>query len=143
LRGKQTDDTEPSLPKDLPKNDVQPDNHDVSPAETKEATLGADQAAQDAAEVVISDALTLVASLQDLSCDNMFSLSAPSSDQGDNNPLIPCSFPSSNPFNCMPVDPLPPSETHTHVPNPFHVREIQHRGARTKWVHDEGGETAP
>jgi hypothetical protein len=87
-------------------------------------------AAQNAAEADISDAMSLVASLQDLS------FSAAPADQGDQNPLIPCSLPLSNSFDCLPIDLLPPTEINTHVLDPFHVREIRRRRARNKRAHD-------
>jgi hypothetical protein len=138
-RGTQTDEPEPSLPEepeDLPQQGGEHDDIADPGTPNMEATLDAGMAAQNAAEAVISDAMSLVASLQDLSHDSMISFSAVPPNQGDQNLLIPYLTQSSNSFECLPVDPLPPLEINSHVPDPFHVREIQRRRARTKRAHD-------
>jgi hypothetical protein len=88
----------------------------------------------------IQDALSLASSMHELSHDSTFSFSAASSEPGDASSQ-PDLLPTANPFGCLPVDPLPddvvpPSDSHVHTPDPFHVREIRRRRARTKRAHD-------
>jgi hypothetical protein len=109
----------------------------ASLAETLAAALDAVMVAADA---VIQDALSLASSMHELSHDSTFSFSAASSEPGDASSQ-PDLLPTANPFGCLPVDPLPddvvpPSDSHMHTPDPFHVREIRRRRARTKRAHD-------